>query len=86
MPPYRLEVKPSVYRVLGRIPEADLGRIDSRVRSLADEPRPPGCQKLAGEEDLYRVRQGDWRIVYRVLDRERLVLVLVVGHRRDVYR
>ena len=86
MPPYRLEVKPSVYRALRRIPEAELLRIDSRIRSLAHDPRPTGCKKLTGEESLYRVRQGDWRIVYQVLDGERSVVVLVVGHRRDVYR
>jgi mRNA interferase RelE/StbE len=57
-----------------------------RILGLADDPRPPGSEKLAGGEDRYRVRQGFYRIVYEIDDATRLVRVVKVGHRRDVYR
>ncbi len=53
---------------------------------LAETPRPPGCRALAGEPDVYRVRVGDYRIVYEVLDERLIVHVVRVGHRREVYR
>ena len=61
-------------------------RITRVITTLETNPRPPGCVKLAGEDDLYRVRAGDWRIVYAIQDRELLVLVVKIGHRGDVYR
>jgi mRNA interferase RelE/StbE len=57
----------------------------ARIRSLADDPRPAGCEKLSGSE-RYRVRQGVYRIVYEIEDHRLVVLVVKVGHRRDVYR
>ena len=63
----------------------DRRRIVERIRSLGDEPRPPGCQKLSGQ-DKYRVRQGVYRIVYSVHDKVLVVQVIKVGHRSDVYR
>jgi mRNA interferase RelE/StbE len=56
-----------------------------RIRALADDPRPPGCEKLSGLEQ-YRVRQGVYRIVYEIADKRLLVVVVRVGHRREVYR
>jgi len=82
---YKVFVKPSVERELRGLPKQDLQRIDRRIGLLANEPRPPGCEKLSGEGD-YRVRQGDYRIVYRVNDDEKVVEVIKVGHRREVYR
>ena len=61
-------------------------RIVAKMETLATDPRPDGCTKLKGEEDVYRVRVGDYRIIYQVRDKELLVLVVRVGHRRDVYR
>jgi mRNA interferase RelE/StbE len=61
-------------------------RIAARIRGLANDPRPPGAQKLAGHRDRYRVRQGQYRIVYSVNDAQLEVVVVKVGHRRDVYR
>jgi len=60
-----------------------LGRV---IDGLAGNPRPPGVTKLEGEADLYRVRSGDYRIIYAVRDKLLLVLVIAVGHRRDIYR
>jgi len=56
------------------------------IDALAQEARPAGCVKLAGSPDLYRIRVGDYRIVYQIKDNELLVLVLSIGHRREVYR
>jgi mRNA interferase RelE/StbE len=61
-------------------------RILRQIEALAENPRPPGVAKLEGASDLWRIRVGDWRVVYRILDRERLVDVIAVRHRREVYR
>lgn len=80
-----LRIKRSAEKELRRIPKADLRRIVERIERLATEPRPPGCEKLF-DENVYRVRQGDYRILYSVDDSERVVEVLKIGHRREVYR
>jgi mRNA interferase RelE/StbE len=56
------------------------------MRGLAPDPRPSGCEKLAGVDDLFRIRVGDYRIVYRVQDQALIVLIVKIGHRREVYR
>lgn len=82
---YELRVKPSVAKDLRGVPAADLRRILNRIEALRDDPRPPGCEKLGGAE-LYRVRQGVWRIVYGVDDAAVTVEVVRVGHRGSVHR
>lgn len=82
---YELRIRPSVARDLKDVPKADVRRILARIRSLTDNPRPPGCEKLSGAE-LYRVRQGAYRIVYEILQAAVVVEVIRVGHRREVYR
>jgi len=56
------------------------------MRNLGENPRPPGCVKLAGPDALYRIRIGDYRIVYQIRDAELLVVVVAIGHRREIYR
>jgi mRNA interferase RelE/StbE len=85
MASYELAFKKSVAKDLRRFPREDVRRIMERIRALADDPRPPGCEKLSGLE-RYRVRQGQYRIIYEVENRVLTVLVVKVGHRRDVYR
>jgi mRNA interferase RelE/StbE len=85
MAEYEILFKESVWKDLKKIPKRDLKKIISRVEKLGDDPRPMGCEKLTGEE-LYRVRQGNYRIVYSIQDNELTVWVVKVGHRRDVYR
>lgn len=70
---------------LASIPKADVPRIVAAIRALGDEPRPSGVQKLSGQE-RYRIRQGDYRIVFSIQDAERSVWIVKVGHRREVYR
>jgi mRNA interferase RelE/StbE len=82
---YSLVFKASVARDLRPLPTSDVRRILARIEALADEPRPAGCEKLSGQE-RYRVRQGVYRIVYEIGDQELVVVVVKVGHRRDVYR
>jgi mRNA interferase RelE/StbE len=82
---YELSFKKSVARDLRAFPKQDVKRIMQRIRALAYDPRPPGCEKLSGEE-RYRVRQGAYRIVYEIEDRRLTVVVVRIGHRRDVYR
>ena len=85
MASYRLEFSISVARALRAIPNADVARILTRIEALADNPRPPSCEKLSGLP-RYRIRQGLYLIVYEIRDDVLLVLVVKVGHRRDVYR
>ena len=82
---YDLRVRPSVARDLRGIPRADVHRILSRIEGLRDDPRPSGAEKLSAQE-RYRVRQGNYRILYTVSDAELTVEVVKIGHRRDVYR
>ena len=87
MASYRVEIKTSAIRELERIHrKSDRQRMARRIAGLGAEPRPPGCQKLAGEAERYRIRQGRYRAVYSADDDERIVTVFKVGDRKDVYR
>jgi len=84
---YRLLIKPSAAKEIEAIDQKkDRQRIVAGIRLLADDPRPPGCEKLAGEGDRYRIRVGRYRVIYSVGDGELLVVVVRLGHRKDVYR
>jgi len=85
MASYRLAFSSSVAKDLRAIPNADVARLLARIQALAENPRPPGCEKLSGLP-RYRIRQGVYRIVYEIRDDVLRVLVVKVGHRRDVYR
>ena len=85
MASYELVFKRSVAKDLRAFPKQDVKRILNWIRSLADDPRPAGCEKLSGLE-RYRVRQGAYRIIYEIEDARLIVLVVKVGHRSQVYR
>ena len=85
MEKYSIFIKKSAVKEMEDLPKKDLMKVLARIEGLADDPRPPGAEKLAGLE-LYRVRQGSYRIVYSVEDRVLTVWVVKVGHRREVYR
>jgi mRNA interferase RelE/StbE len=85
--PYSLFIKPSAGKELEAVGSmADRRRIVAKIRDLAEKPRPHGSEKLAGYDDRYRVRQGNFRIVYSIDDRARNITVFKIGHRKDVYR
>ena len=84
---YSVSLKTSAAKEIDGLPtRADRQRVVSRIAALADDPRPPGSEKLAGHEHRFRLRQGRYRIVYSVDDRRRCVVVVKEAHRKDVYR
>jgi mRNA interferase RelE/StbE len=85
MAAYKLFFKKSVKKDFATIPKRDVKRILNRIATLAEDPRPPGCEKLTGQE-RYRLRQGQYRIVYSIQDDELTVWVVKVGHRKHIYR
>ena len=85
MASYRLVIKPSAAKEIEALPKQDRRRIVAKILSLSRDPRPPGCEKLSGH-DQYRLRQGTYRILYEIRDLVLVVVVVKVGHRRDVYR
>jgi mRNA interferase RelE/StbE len=86
MAQYQVFFKPSVDRQLHKLPTDVQRRIVRAVGELAFDPRPVGVVKLAGVENLWRIRIGDYRVVYEIHDAQLIVLVLRMAHRRDVYR
>jgi mRNA interferase RelE/StbE len=83
---YEVRLLVTARRQLLRVPERIRSRIGNAIRALAADPRPPGCKKLTGGTDYFRIRVGDHRVLYEVRDRDVLVLVIKIGHRREVYR
>jgi len=82
---YDLRIKPSAVKELEALQAKDRRRIVNKIQDLASEPRPPGCEKLS-VKDRYRIRQGVFRILYEIQEREVTVTIVKIGHRRDVYR
>ncbi len=84
--PYIVTLVRSAQRALTRLPAAVQTRVVGRIDSLAEEPRPPGAINVVGASNTYRIRVGDYRVIYEVQDTVLVVLVIRVGHRGDVYR
>lgn len=82
---YTLRIVRSAQKELERLPDADYARVLTAIKSLADVPRPAGCVKLK-DSDYWRIRVGQYRVVYGIEDAELIVTVVKVGNRRDVYR
>ncbi len=85
MAKYKITIKKSAAKELEDIPRKELRRIVKRIQSLALNPRPQGCQKLS-RQSRFRIRQGDYRIVYSVEDKGCIVDIVKIGHRREIYR
>ncbi|HXM67030.1 MAG TPA: type II toxin-antitoxin system RelE/ParE family toxin [Candidatus Acidoferrum sp.] len=85
MSSYAVELKPSARKELESLPDTALARVVRRLESLGHDPRPAGCRKLKGYKDQWRVRIGDWRVIYIIDDTARVVSVTRIAHRREVY-
>lgn len=84
MASYNVLIRRSAAKEIEALPPKDRRRVVAKIQGLADNPRPPGCEKLSGA-DKYRLRQGNYRILYEIVDRDLIITVVKVGHRRDVY-
>jgi mRNA interferase RelE/StbE len=85
VPSYAVELKPSARKELESLPDTVLARVVGKLEALKGDPRPAGCKKLKGYKDQWRIRIGNWRIVYIIDDTARLVSVTRIAHRREVY-
>ena len=83
---YNVAIARRAIKSIAGLPRNQQHRIRAAIDLLAEEPRPPNCVALTGEESVYRVRVGDYRIIYEVIDDRLVIHVIRVGHRRDVYR
>ena len=83
---YQVQILPAADRSLSKLDPRTRRRLADRMTELSLDPRPRGCKKLSGPGECYRVREGDYRIVYQVEDAVLTVLVIRIGHRREVYR
>ena len=82
---YSVEIKASAQKESDALDDTMFNRIDRKILALAESPRPAGCKKLKGYKDQWRVRVGDWRVVYIINDATKFVSVTRIAHRRDVY-
>ncbi len=85
MAKYEISVKKSAIRELDNIPKKELQKVIKKIKSLSSDPRPQGSQKLSHREQ-YRIRQGDYRIIYSIQDDDLTVHIIKVGHRKEIYR
>lgn len=86
MAAYKVGIKRSAEKELRAIPKADLTRITRKIQALSDNPRPHGTEEMKGQNLLFRIRQGDYRILYEINDTQKEIVILKIGHRREVYR
>lgn len=84
---YAVTIRKQALKELGQLPKTDCVKVVAAIDLLADDPRPSGCKKLRGREgDMWRIRVGDYRILYTIEDRAEIVEVGKIGHRKDIYR
>ena len=83
---YRLEISATAEKQLKRLPRGDQQRVTNAILRLPAEPFPKGSRKLSGYDDVFRIRVGHYRVLYSVAEKKLIIIVLKVGHRKDVYR
>ncbi len=83
---YQIQFLPKAKRQLKAIPRQMQNLLKDEIRNLSENPRPRGVKKLSGEEDLYRIRIRNYRVIYKIEDNILLILIVAIGHRRDIYR
>ena len=86
MTSYRIEVSATAERQLKKIRREDKVRILRAISLLANEPRPDGCKKMSGYDDIYRIRIGNYRVIYEIDGKRIIIVILKIGRRREVYR
>lgn len=82
---YRIEFTTKAADSFAKLPKEIQAKLADQIDRLAEDPRPPGCRKITGHDDCYRIRQGDYRIVYAVIQQELYVLIVRAGHRKEIY-
>ncbi|MGI8905416.1 MAG: type II toxin-antitoxin system RelE family toxin [Candidatus Sumerlaeaceae bacterium] len=82
---YTVQILRAAQKSLAALPDSDRSKIIDAIRALADDPRPPGAVKLSGRP-AWRIRVGNYRVIYEIVDQQLEVLVVAIGHRRDIYR
>jgi mRNA interferase RelE/StbE len=83
---YKVEITPAAQRIIKKLPKNIQRKLIEIIELLAEDPRPVGVVKLSTTGNLYRVRTGDYRIIYEIQDQILLIVITKVGHRRDVYK
>lgn len=86
MAKFKIKISSTAEKKLKKIPKKDLVGIITAIQSLALDPYPEGCRKLMGEGNTYRIRKGLYRIIYEIKNNELVILVLKLGHRKDIYK
>ncbi len=86
MAPYKIEISATAERQLKKIRREDQVRILRAVSLLARDPRPDGCRKMSSYDDIYRIRVGNYRVIYEIDGKQIVVIILKIGHRREIYR
>ena len=82
---HKIQIKASAVKELNKLPKKDLKKVVVKIQALSENPRPSGCEKLSGDEK-YRIRHGNYRIVYAIQDEILVVYVVKIGHRKDIYK
>lgn len=83
---YTIELSRSAHKALKDIPHPDMKKIRDKIEKLKKDPLSHGCEKLEGNDDLYRIRFGDYRVIYQIFSKRLIILVVKIGHRREIYR
>ena len=83
---YKIEFSKAAEKQIIDIPRVELKKLARRIDKLALDPFPSGHEKMKGHDDLYRIRQGDYRVLYTIFEKKLLILIVKIGHRREVYR
>ncbi len=86
MPDWKIEWKPKASKIFMELPKNRQRQIAAKVDALANDPTPHGSRKLSGKENIHRLRIGDYRVIYKIRKKVLVILVLIIGHRKEVYR
>jgi mRNA interferase RelE/StbE len=84
--PYKITIEPAAVRALAKLQVTEIAKIKKKIDSLAEDCRPHGVEKLSGHDNAYRIRVGDYRIVYGIYDKQLVIVVVMIKHRKEVYR